>query len=69
MWEKRASCKSVMKLLPTDGTNCSRGRILADGVDITDYTRAEICHEAAGKSILHGVSGSDDIPQSDDDHR
>ena len=37
------------------------GKILADGIDITDYTRKKYV-TAAGRTFFHDISGSDDIP-------
>lgn len=63
---KSALCKSIMKLLPKTA-KIKSGKILADGIDITDYTQRNVT--AAGRPFFHDISGSDDIPQSDNDHR
>lgn len=64
---KSALCKSIMKLLPKTA-KIKSGKILADGIDITDYTQRNMSR-LRGSPFFHDISGSDDIPQSDNDHR
>ena len=64
---KSALCKSIMKLLPKTA-KIKSGKILVNGVDITDYTEKKYV-EAAGRTVLYGFSGSDDISESDDHSR
>ena len=63
---KSALCKSIMKLLPKTA-KIKSGKILVNGVDITDYTEKKYV-EAAGE-LFSMFSGSDDITESDDHSR
>ena len=56
------------EITPEDGKDQS-GKILVNGVDITDYTEKNNCRGLSGRTVLYGFSGSDDISESDDHSR
>lgn len=64
---KSALCKSIMKLLPKTAK-------IKSGKDPGGWHRYHGLYgkkyvTAAGRAFFHDISGSDDIPQSDNDHR
>mgnify|MGYP000205312227 CR=1 FL=1 len=61
---KSALCKSIMKL-PPKTAKIKSGKILVNGADITDYTEKNMSR-LRGELFFDGLSGSDDISESDD---
>ena len=65
---KSVLCKTIMKLLPSNCADPESGSILVNGYGhIKVYRKGNA--KAARKAVRHGVPGSDDSVESDDDDR
>ena len=70
---KSALCKSIMKLLPKTASSAADGKnqVRENTGERSGYYRlyGKKYVEAAGRTVLYGFSGSDDISESDDHSR